>query len=184
MGFTTILGTENLTPTEFVEQRVIPELSQQREVIGVSVRSKVVYLAVHTPQKLQTVAVVAVLEKGEDGWSYKAIAEAEGPHYYDCPSKILTKLSATACATSNEWRYRCRERIEERSAKARQRKLLHYGTVITLQNAITFSDGVTESVFTCVTRRINGRSKKLFVRKKDQALCHISGLCDLEYTIS
>lgn len=50
-----------------------------------------------------------VLIKFDDGeFAYKVLTEDMGPHFYDCPARILNKLSDTDSRWAMQWRNKCR----------------------------------------------------------------------------
>lgn len=70
------------------------------------------------PSKAGNWIMVVALEKGEDGWRYKELAEAEHPYYYACPLRFLDR----AHEQNKEWRRGVRAYHAERKAKACARK--------------------------------------------------------------
>jgi hypothetical protein len=50
-------------------------------------------------------------DAGQDGWGYKDIHESMGPHYYDCPLRLLD-LAPVAC---RRWRTKVRARHASQS---------------------------------------------------------------------
>lgn len=183
MGVTIISGTSEMPPKKFVEHHAMADLGEGRRLVDVSVRGNVAYCAVRCDKSNGTSCVVVLLEKRDGGWGFKTISESENPYYYDCPGKILNKLSEPTCLVASKWRNKCRERIELAAAQRRKRDKIRYGSVVTFDDPITFSDGVTESVFACVTHYIGVRNKKLFLRRSDKVLCHIGGLSNRSYSV-
>lgn len=49
-------------------------------------------------------------------FAYKDLSEDMGPAECDCPASILSLLSPTDSEWANEWRERCRKRIEEKKS--------------------------------------------------------------------
>lgn len=175
MGTMTIYGTGQLSPKRFIADYVFPP-SGGHTMLDVSVRGNVGYCAVQLGGTKQTVGAVVVLRKDGGDWNYKIISENDGPYYTACPAKILTRLSATENDFANQWRDECRQR-------AARSKRIKRGSVITLDSPVTFSDGVTESVFTCEYHWNAPRNRKVFRRKSDSALCTISNLSTLGYSV-
>lgn len=62
-------------------------------------------------------------------FSYKDMDESMGPCYYDCPKGILDLLTPTDSEWANNWRTKCRERIEKKNNPNALNKLPE-GTVI------------------------------------------------------
>ena len=62
-------------------------------------------------------------------FSYKEMDETVGPCYYDCPKGILDLLTPTDSEWANNWRAKCRERLEEKKNPNSLSKLPE-GTII------------------------------------------------------
>ena len=73
------------------------------------------------------------------------------PFYYNCPERILDQLSPTDHEGSNEWRQKCREKIER---KKNLPKLKHED-VIKLSKPLEFASGDVKDTFKVVKK---GRS--------------------------
>ena len=183
MGTTIVSGVGKMPPKKFVELYVIGRGSKTKRLIDMSIKSGVAYCAVRSTESNMTSCLVVLLKNCGDDWEFKVMSESEGPYCYECPAKVLQKLSATTCRVAIEWRNKCREVLEKRSKEALRKKPLRWGSVVMLDRPITFSDGVTESVFTCVTHYSGIRGRKLFLRQSDNVLCHISGLSDRSYRV-
>lgn len=179
MGTITIPHTTHLSPIEFVKKHVLYD-REFCSIIDISARGNVVYAAVMFHRHNDIVlAVVVALTRDVDGWNYRDMCEAEGPHYYDCPAKILNKLSPTKEEYAIQWRAKCREVA---ARKANKRKLKP-GSVITLETPVTFSDGVTETVFICTVWNGGRRPRKTYLRKCDGIPCRLPNLSRRAYTV-
>jgi hypothetical protein len=141
-----------------------------------AVRGNVVYCAVEHPSR-GIFGVVVKLLRDRGDWNYRIMSENEGPFFFDCPARILARLSENSDENSINWRQKCRERL------ALSRKTIKDGSVITLQTPIRFSDGVSESVFRCEIVPYRRRSKKYYRRKCDNVPCNINGLRNMAYTV-
>lgn len=62
-------------------------------------------------------------------FSYKEMDETVGPCYYDCPKGILDLLTPTDSEWANNWRAKCRERLEKKKNPNALNKL-PAGTII------------------------------------------------------
>lgn len=177
MGTTTIYGTGRLTPREFVTSWVFSPNNDSRRLVDISVKGNVAYCAVHLVGKSETIGVVVLMQKDGGDWNYRIIAEAEGPLQFECPARVLDRLTPTNSEMAIQWREKCR-------ALAARRKPIKAGSVITLDDPVTFSDGVREATFTCESHWQGRRYRKLFRRHSDNALCTISKLSSRGYSVS
>lgn len=65
---------------------------------------------------------------------YKDMSEDVGPMAFDCPARILDLLTPTDSKYANEWRARCRERLDRRDANR-----LSDGDYIRFERPIAFN---------------------------------------------
>jgi hypothetical protein len=171
MGTTTIWNTGHLSAKEFVEKHVFSDDGETCKLVDISVRGNVAYCAVRSPRTGEIFAAVVRLVKDNGDWNHRDMEERSGPYYWDCPARILDKLSPTDHEYALEWRKRCRDRL----AQSKTRKDMKPGTVIRLEDPVTFSDGVTESEFTCDIWQMGPRkTRKVYRRKCDNTPCRIN----------
>jgi len=171
MGTTTVYNSGHLSAKEFVEKYVFPADDEGCKLIDISLRGNVAYCAIQAPKTGRILAAVVRLVKDNGNWNHRDMGEDSGPYYWDCPARILDQLSPTDNGYALEWRKRCRDRLKQ----TRATKDMKPGTVIKLEEPVTFSDGVTESVFTCEVWQMGPRrSRKLFRRNCDNTPCRIS----------
>jgi len=175
MGSTTVWRTQGMSARDFILKHVF-EPDDNYQLLDMSIRGNVAYCAVKVKNSLIYGVVVQLLRDRGD-WNYRIIGENEGPRVYDCPARILDRLSPNEAEYAINWRQKCRERL------AMSRKTIKDGSVITLQTPIRFTDGVSESVFRCEIVPYRRRSKKYYRRKCDNVACNINGLRNMAYTV-
>lgn len=180
MGSYTLFGTGSMRAKDFVASCVFTPGSDKCDLVDISVKGHVAYCAVRVHATDVIFGLVVKLSRDHGDWCYKDIDEGMGPHYYDCPARILDNLSPTDDETSLEWRRKCRKNIEAK----RTRKRPSHGDTVTLDASIRFSDGVFESVFTCEADSHRGRTRLLFRRKSDGMICKITRLARMQYKVS
>lgn len=76
-------------------------------VIDCSVKNNEAYLAVHDHIRQETTAYVILLSFRNNEIGFKDMHESEGPYYFNCPKRIIKKLSSTNDVTSLAWRSAC-----------------------------------------------------------------------------
>lgn len=83
-------------------------------IVESAVVDEIFYAAVKINQgerEGMTTAVVCLTKRQPNGrcnFGYKAMDETMHPFYYDCPLRVLDKLSPTINESALEWRTRCR----------------------------------------------------------------------------
>lgn len=123
------------------------------------VGTRVYYAAVETiaDGKREVGAVVNLLSfkpKDPDGmtFGYKDMDETMGPYYHDCPARILDLLTPTESAYANEWRAKCRERLERKA----NRIPITPGVRAIFEQPIRFTDGTEHAEFIAERYRKRG----------------------------
>lgn len=89
----------------------------------------IVDIPINEQQVFGVVFLTSIDSKDYHNFSYKDMEESMGPCYYDCPKGILDLLSPTDSEWANNWRTKCRERIEKKNNPNALNKLPE-GTVI------------------------------------------------------
>lgn len=82
-------------------------------------------------------------------FGYKDMDETEHPYYYNCPERILKKLTPTNSELAQEWRNKCWERIRARKERPRFRT----GKVVRFEKPITFRNGAKEDTFKVINAK-------------------------------
>lgn len=111
----------------------------------------VFYAAVQTATTSEVWALVVHMQwsPGYYNFTYKAMDETVGPNAADAPSKVLDLLTPTTHEFANQWRARCRERINRRRALVDR-------SIVRFARPMSFSDGSTRDTFTYRTGRRSG----------------------------
>lgn len=127
------------------------------EVIDYSQKGNVAYMAVdflnkETGQK-KVFACVALIRHFNGEISTKLMDESMGPYSYDCPKRILNKLTEPSNECAANWRQSCTQ-------KKTNSNVPNIGQKIKLNNPLKFSDGITRQVFEVIRRGKRGKSYK------------------------
>lgn len=80
---------------------------------------------------------------GDVSFGYKDMDETMGPVIANCPERILDLLTPTTSENANEWRQRCRNKIDARKGLS-----LKPGYVLKFNQPIRFTSGTEESEMT------------------------------------
>jgi hypothetical protein len=115
-----------------------------------------VYLAIRATMK-QTgdsyvfAAVIPICNTRKDGFGYKEQDEGMGPHQYDCPLRIMRRLSPISdlpsARYSPEWRAGVAAWHDENRKRRQKRNSLRVGHLVTVPNEVRFPGGITASRF-------------------------------------
>jgi hypothetical protein len=126
------------------------------------------------------------LSSGSDyNFGYKDLDETMGPIECDCPKRIIAAASPLRDETqgyAGEWRRRCLENVEKKSAAKAKRNALSDGAKIKLNRPVRFTDGYVGDTFTARTINRRGRNLRVFVGQNG-ALYRVKGLQNIGYTI-
>lgn len=134
-------------------ERLYNSSDGKAKVIDFSLRGHVAYLAYQYPDEDlgadRVTCIVCLLERQYDRGSYhyghKTMDEAMGPYCYDCPKRILDKLTEPPPpGYAQQWREKCRARASRKRAKP--------GDVIRFDTMMTFTDGAQLDTFRVVNR--------------------------------
>lgn len=126
----------------------------QREVCGERLtildcvtKGTTFYAAVRDKDTDEVFGLVVLQTRGRDGYyTRKAMSEDEGPCYYDCPDRILDRLTPTENAYAVGWRDKCRAKNAARAA----RPTVKAGDRVRFADPLTFTNGMTFDTFTFV----------------------------------
>ena len=88
-------------------------------------------------------------------FGYKDMEDSCGPTVYNCPKRILDVLSKTDHEWANEWREKCRQRLEKRSSSNKIKE----GTIIRFNHAIEFTNGAKADTFVLCVEKGYGRHR-------------------------
>jgi hypothetical protein len=115
-----------------------------------------VYLAIRSTDKntgrsFVFAAVIPIRNTKKDGFGYKEQDEGMGPHQYDCPQRIMRLLSPIAdlphARYTADWRAGVAAWNDENRKRQQRRNSLRVGHIVTLPDAVRFSDGITARSF-------------------------------------
>ena len=110
MGWESCPGIK--TPKEWAEKELDKMYGDTFSVADRSVRGNQVYYAVYSKKTEQTTGCVAIFQRENKVLWVKCIPESHLPYYYNCPARILNRLSPVDNENSMEWRNRCFELIQ------------------------------------------------------------------------
>jgi hypothetical protein len=113
-----------------------------------------IYIAVEQTDKYGIKTITAEImsikfaNEREDGFvypqmGYNVYGEQCGVHQTSCPKRILDVLTPTDDITSNEWRDKCRKRLEHRASVSK----LQDGDYIQFSEKIQFNNGEQRDTF-------------------------------------
>ena len=102
------------------------------------------------------VALVSINSGDYFNFGYKPMDEDMGPYIYDCPKGILDLLTPTDNEYANEWRNRCRARLETEKRFAAL-KNLPTGAKIEFESLYDLVDGTKKGDKVTLTKRISGK---------------------------
>ena len=74
----------------------------------------IVDIPINEQQVFGAVFLTSTDSKSYFNFSYKDMDETVGPCYYDCPKGILDLLTPTDSEWANNWRTKCREKLEKK----------------------------------------------------------------------
>lgn len=100
----------------------------------------------------EVIALVCLVDYDNNSYynvGYKDMDETMGPRYYNCPKRILEKLTPTQNEYAREWREACWQRHQEKEAKR-----VSDGDQVRFAHPITFTNGYFGDTFTVIK---NGR---------------------------
>ncbi len=102
------------------------------------------------------VALVQISRRQGEEFGNKGMSEDMGPYYYNCPLRILDRLTKTDHEQALAWRTKCRETASLRSAINKGPKLAA-GQRVRFAEPIKFSNGAVLSEFE-VEQQIFGKA--------------------------
>jgi len=133
------------------------------------------YYAAYRAKNGDVFGMVVILDrkKGEFGW--KSMDESMGPHYHNCPAKILDLLTAPTNEYALKWRNQCRANLlQKKSAKT-----VRNGDVVQFKDVLHFGPYGTEQTFTVCKV---GKTVR-FQMEKNGLLCRITKWQSRPFTI-
>lgn len=152
---------------------------REASIVDHSVRGNTAYLAVKEKDGDDIFGVVVLTSRGKDtgfgyNFAYKVVSEEMGPREFDCPARILNKLSPTTSEYALEWRAKCRTK----AALVKKNGKLPVGATIQMADPIRFTDGTSAQTF-----RYNGQSSFSLVSVDHHFRVKISNWKDRKFTV-
>jgi hypothetical protein len=89
------------------------EFAGHHEILDCAVRNNEAYLAVKNTNTNEVSGWVVLLSFKKNETGYKDMNECEGPYYFNCPKRIIKRLSPTEDARSVTWRNNCLTKVRE-----------------------------------------------------------------------
>lgn len=118
-------------------------INNNQEVIDVSIiKRKTLYAAIRDKETNKVFALVFLLRlspRSYYNFSYKDMDETMEPFYYDCPMKIINKLTATDNENSNIWRNKVLDYHNKMNIAKK--------SIIKIRGGIEFTNGMTYFYF-------------------------------------
>ncbi|QUH21746.1 DUF6927 domain-containing protein [Alkaliphilus sp. B6464] len=150
------------------------------EIVDVGKYGKEVYLACHFTdlnKNINETYAMVVLTSFEGGmFHYKEMSENAGPCAYNCPKKILDKLTSTTDKYAIGWRQKNYETHEKKKNIARRKKDLKCGMILKFKEPIKFQGGDELDTLTLIDK-----GKSLFRHNLDYY--RVRGFMDMEFEI-
>ena len=114
MGWTGIYGQAPFGSKEdkqaFIQAHA---LGKNLQIIDFSAKGNVCYAAVEHKESSEVFGMVVLLSYRNNERLFKEMDESEGPFYYDCPKRIIQKLSPTRHESALKWRATCLSGAED-----------------------------------------------------------------------
>lgn len=116
MGWTTIVHNRNQAYSSREILNYFKEYFSPYEIVDFSIATlSECYLALKTPDGI--FAVVCLIKNSGNQFAYKAMDESCGPYYYNCPKRILNKLSKTDNKYAQKWRQKSYQKFSSEFQK-------------------------------------------------------------------
>lgn len=113
------------------------------EALDYSKVGNTIYMAVRNLETDHVFASIILISFEDGELFYKDMTDSAGPCRYDCPKRILNKLTPTDSEYAIEWREKCFEKHEQHKASSS----LGHGAVIQFPSTISFTDDFESSKF-------------------------------------
>lgn len=113
-------------------------------VLDYSKKGNTVYMAVESFAKKDVFATVTLISFHDGEFYWKDMDESMGPCQYDCPQRILKKLTPTEYEYALDWRRHCWDLHEKNKSSARK---YQHGDVLRFPREISFTNGVQGTEF-------------------------------------
>jgi hypothetical protein len=87
---------------------ILNEFNQENRIIDIAYKGTTFYCA-YKQNDNQVIGLVILTEKNGDEFLYKEMTENSMPYKFDCPKRIINKLTPTDNELANTWRKKCLE---------------------------------------------------------------------------
>lgn len=94
-----------------------------------------------------SITLVTLHKDSRNNICYKDMDESCGPCAYNCPLRILNKLTPTVHEYANEWRERCHQRLQSKKNASKFIASLTVGSLIEFEQPVTFKNGYSSNQF-------------------------------------
>jgi hypothetical protein len=110
------------------------------ELLDIAQVKGVLYGALKTPDGDVTAVVILIRWAPKEWYNFgeKGMTESMQPYYWDCPERILDRLTPTDDTYSLLWRAQCRHNLDLR----KQRPRVKVGALVRFLEPLTFSNGM------------------------------------------
>jgi hypothetical protein len=143
MGWTSTFRAPGLSTEEFFRQEFPNTLAEGR-VLASSCAGGNFYAAVRNDDgEVWCLVVLCKRSSGYFNFTYKEMDDRMGPNIDDCPAKILDLLTPTDSEFANDWRARCRAKVERKANRVKP----EVGDTVLFAHPLTFSDGSEHDTF-------------------------------------
>jgi hypothetical protein len=146
VGYTGVHREKGISSKDFFQHELFPAGTGQ--IIESATVGSVFYAAVKTALTQEVWGLVVIFKydsKDYFNFTFKEMSDDMGPYYYDCPKRVLDKLTPTDNRFANDWREKC-------YAKAARQKIKP-GDTIQFDSPVEFSNGEKISRFKVISLR-------------------------------
>lgn len=124
-------------------------------------------------------AAVFLTRNRKDGFGHKDMCETVGPIECACPMaifKMLSPLKSDDKTYANIWRERVLAHHASQRAKAKLKRSIQTGDVLTFAEPLSFRNGLKEGKFLATTKsRWGGKESRIFYAMTKGFHCRLSG---------
>lgn len=165
------MGWTSFTKNKSIKEEILDYYKDSKfKIVDISCQGRESYVATHNTQTGEIFAEV-ILSEVKDGEIYlKDMAETCMPYYYNCPKRIIDKLTKPCNDKAAEWRQKCLSKP----------KTPKYGDKIKLAFPLKFTDGFQRDEFIVVKY---GKAGKRYRCVNTGIEVKITNLKDREFSI-
>ena len=111
MGWTGIYK-KNVKSASDRKRILLDELNQENKIIDIANKGNTFYIAYKVNEN-EIYALVILTEYRQNEFLYKVMGEDVMPYQFECPKRILNKLTPTNNEYANKWREKCNEKFKK-----------------------------------------------------------------------